>query len=480
MPSRLTIAQTHLHDAKTKLSTLEAKNSVLLAEGSTATLEDMETHASAIDSARKDVETAVREVSVAQRLTDLDTSAQAAVVSSTSDRRDDRRELLTASPGFERDPMWGFRSTGHFAQSVFRFQSCARNSQPVPAALAEQFAFITRATHDFLTHEEAELKAKVKGYSPPFAADDTFREGYTQDGLMVPPEVRQTIWQPTYDNSDLLPLFAPETSSAAVIDFLADETTPWGAAGIIPYWLAEVEQLKTSRFPTEPRSARMQKIGVMVLGSNEIMADAPLLSSRINEKVPLAMGYKIVDAFIRGNGAGKPLGYEAPSYGGRVVVPKSTNQRAGTINADNITAMYSRLLEGPGGRSRWLAHRSDVPQFVGLKIGNEPSWTAQNQGLKDAPNGMLLGAPIVFTQHAKAVGAQGDLSLINFAGYSAFVHSSGTRFDASMHLYFDFDKFAWRFISRVAGLPLLTTPQIPEDGGSDNSLSYFVQLAVRS
>jgi HK97 family phage major capsid protein len=477
MPSRLTIAQTHLHDARTKLTSLEAKNRDLLAEGSTATMEDMEAHATAIDAARQEVETAAREVTATQRLADLDSTASA-VIASTSDRRDDRRELLTATPGFERDPMWGFKSTGHFAQSVFRFQSCAKHSQPMPTALQEQFSFITRATHAFLAQEDAELKAR--GFSSSFNADDSFREGYTQDGLMVPPEVRQTIWVPTYETSDLLPLFAPETSSAAAIDFLADETTPWGAAGIIPYWLAEVEQLKTSRFPTEPRSARMQKIGVMVIGSNEIMADAPLLTSRINEKVPLAMGYKIVDAFIRGNGAGKPLGYEAASYKGMVVVPKSTSQRAATINAENITNMYARLLEGPGGRSRWIAHRSDVPQFVGLKIGNEPSWTAQNQGLKDAPSGMLLGTPIVFTQHAKALGAQGDLSLINFAGYSAFVHSSGTRFDASMHLYFDFDKFAWRFISRVAGLPLLSTPQIPEDGGSDNSLSYFVQLAVRA
>lgn len=459
MPSRLTIAQTHLHDAETALAALSAQNRTLL-DDPAATVEQMDAHAAAIDTARETVAAAQREVAAAQRLTDLERQAPAAA--STP---------ITVTPRAERDPQRGFASIGHFAQAVWLRQGATRGLWSQPAD--ERLDMIMSETARGLAQEKADL-ARFGA-----AAPATFhRETQSTDGLMVPPDFRQEIWKPTYEADDLLPLFAPETTSSIVVQLMADETTPWGASGIKAYWVNEGAQITASKLATSPRQVQLHKAGCLVYATDELLIDTALLTARINEKAPQALAWLISESLIRGNGVAKPLGYEDAAYGGVVAVAKETNQKAASISTENVLKMSARTLQGPGSRISWLAHRSVIPQIAALKIGVEPSWTNQNQGLREAPNGMLLGFPMKFSQHCQPVGTQGDLTLIDFSGYASFIHSSGTRFDSSIHLYFDFDISAFRWIVRIGGMPYLSTPVSPYKGS--DTLSHFVQLATRS
>lgn len=468
MASKLTTLQTQRYQLAEEAKALRSQARILASDDTPFDAEKIAALKAQIEAKDAEIAAKDQEIKAVQDLLALEAQAPAAVTYSNP---------LQATPQVEKDPKWGFASIGHYAQGVYTLQHCNRQGIPVPSRLAEQFQFVDAITSKFLQQEAQELRAH--GFSA--AADTPFhQESYSEDGRMVPPEFRQEIWKPAYEADDLLQFFAPETSSSSVIDFLADESTPWGASGIIAYWVAEGAQLTASKLTTQPRSVRMQKVGVFVSTTNELLQDAPLLSSRLNEKAPLALGWQIAEGWIRGNGIGKPLGYEAAANAGRIEVPKETSQKAGTIYAENVSNMSARIAEGPGSRLLWLCHRSCIPRLISLKIGNEPSWVAQNQGLQGAPNGMLLAVPIKFSQHATVAGTVGDISLIDFSGYAAFVHSSGTRFDASLHLYFDFDKYALRWIARVAGMPLLSTPIIPRSGGADNSLSHFVQLATRA
>lgn len=380
------------------------------------------------------------------------------------------RNPLSAIPNAENDPKRGYRSVGEFASDVYQMHVCHRRAVPLDSRTAARLAVVMNDTEKFAAQEMAEPGFRVA------APSQLHQEGNSTDGLMVPIDFRQEIWKPAFEGDDLLPLFNPQTTSSRVVQFAADETTPWGAAGIKAYWTAEGAEKTPSKLSTAPREVHLHKIAALVYSTDELLQDTALLTARINEAAPRAIGWEVVEAFVRGDGVGKPRGIEnSPAV---VVVAKETNQKAGTIYTENVLNMASRINEGPGSKLMWLAHRSTIPQVATLKIGAEPSWTNQNQGLREAPNGMLLGVPVKFTQHARFRGAQGDLTLIDFSGYAAFVHSSGTKFDSSIHLYFDYDITAFRWVFRVGGMPILSAA-ITQANGSE-TVSHFVQLAVRA
>jgi HK97 family phage major capsid protein len=393
------------------------------------------------------------------------------------------RQPLTVQPRSEQDPKRGFASIGDYAIAAKNFQGARSGrymGQVDPRMLAieaETQRFLAREREEMAKHgiDASAQTYSTSGYSAA-APTNTHMEGHSEDGLMVPPEFRQEIWRPAFELDDLLSLFQPQTTSSPVVQFAADETTPWGAAGIQAYWVAEAGQLTRSRLATQPRECRLHKAAVMTTATSELLEDTTLLTSRLNVLAPQAIGWLIGEALIRGTGAGKPLGWEnSPAL---VTVNKETNQAANTILPRNVLNMAARVIAGAGSRLVWLNNRDTIPEIASLKIGNEPSWTNQNGGMREAPNGNLLGSPIFWTEHAKTLGTTGDIGLINLAGYVFFVHSGGTKFDSSIHLYFDYDISAFRWIIRVGGMPYLSQPITPANGG--NTRSHFVYLQTRA
>lgn len=461
MASRLTTLQSERHTLTQEREQLRAQISTLLADTST-TEEQLTAHQASITA--KDAEIAAKDAQISQVQALLQIEAQAPAVTT-------HRQPLSATPRAEDDPRRGYRTVGEYARDVKAWQDSSRNGVPMDSRTMERLSVVMADTRRFAAEEAAEY-ARFGAAAP----TPLHQEGNSTDGLMVPVDFRQEIWKPTFENDDLLPFFNPQTTSSRVVQFAADETTPWGAAGIKAYWTAEGAQKTPSRLSLAPREVHLHKIAALVYSTDELLQDTALLTARINEAAPRAIGWEVTEAFIRGDGVGKPRGIEnSPAI---VVVAKETNQKAGTIYTENVLNMASRINEGPGSRLLWLAHRSTIPSIATLKIGNEPSWTNQNQGLREAPNGMLLGVPVKFTQHARFRGTQGDLTLIDFSGYAAFVHSSGTKFDSSIHLYFDYDITAFRWVFRVGGMPILSAA-IAQANGSE-TVSHFVQLATRA
>lgn len=458
MASPLTIAQTRLRDLQAQIPTLTGTDT------SSFTAEQRQEHTARVTALTADIQAARADVAAIEAL--LAQEAQAPATTSV-------RQPTQVTPRAEQDPRRGFSSIGHFARSVLQFQNSRTNGIPMDSRTAELMQVVVNDTQQFSAEEQAEMRRLGISAAAP---SPLHQEGHSTDGLMVPVDFRNEIWKPTYENDDLLPLFNPQPTSSRVVQFAADETTPWGAAGVKAYWTAEGAQKTPSKLSLAPREVHLHKIAALVYTTDELLQDAALLTSRINEAAPRAIGWEVSEALIRGNGVGKPLGFEnSPAL---VVVAKETNQKAGTIYSENILKMAARINEGPGSRLIWLAHRSGIPSVAALQIGGTLAWTNQNQGLREAPNGVLLGAPIKFTQHAKSVGTQGDLMLVDLSGYAAFVHSSGTRFDSSIHLYFDYDITAFRWVFRVGGMPYLSAP-VTQANGSD-TISHFVELATRA
>ena len=167
---------------------------------------------------------------------------------------------------------------------------------------------------------------------------------------------------------------------------------------------------------------------------------------------------------------------------------KVSSQTATTFHADNAAAMMARMPGQSFGRSVWLINQDVVPQI--LKLGfavTTAAGTAAGAGaLYLPPNGLansgaygsLLGRPIVVTEACATLGTTGDVILADLTKYLTVVKAGGVRSDTSIHLWFDQNATAFRFVLRLNGQPWLSAAITRKNGS--NTLSHFVKLDTRS
>jgi len=349
----------------------------------------------------------------------------------------------------EQDPMRGFATAADFARSV--------RAACIPGGRVDQRLM-------------ALSQIGAAAPSSPY-----HEEGHSQEGYMVPPAVRDGIWDIAFEPTDLQGLVFVEDTERNAVNWVRDESTPWGATGIQAKWRAEASAMTPSRLVTDPSQLRIHELYAFASATEEELEDAPLTSSRLVRGAGRAIQWKASDAIMRGTGAGQPLGWlNAPCL---ITQAAEGGQTADTIVAKNVLKMYARMLDNPGSNWLWVMTRDSVPQLVDLKIGNEPAWQAQNQGLQQAPSGMLLGVPIRFSRHCSALGDVGDISLIDLNGYYLLRRAGGVRFATSIHLYFDFNASAFRWTFRLGGQPFLSAAVTQPN--SQSSQSSFITLAAR-
>lgn len=345
------------------------------------------------------------------------------------------------------DPTGQFRSFGEFAQTVYRNSG---NNRVGP--LDERLALMQAA-----------------------APTNTHREGSSQEGYMVPPEYRDRVWRAVEHQADnFLAQVDLESTNSNAINDLYDDSNPWTAGGVSAVWRTELAQMTASRMlPEKPRTLRIDELYAFVVASEELIADAPRLTSRLEVKVPEAIGWTIDDAILYGNGVGKPLGiYNAASL---ISVAKEGSQTADTIVAANVIKMYTRLLPGSLARAYWRINSDALPQIMGLKFADDrPMWV---NNYRDAPGGILLGLPIRFSQHSKTLGDKGDIMLCDMKGYYAARRAEAQQAE-SIHLYFDYNLKAFRTIVRIGGQPHLAAAVSPKNGSTTQG--HFVTLDERA
>ena len=302
-------------------------------------------------------------------------------------------------------------------------------------------------------------------------------EGSGPDGgYAVPPEFAQQISSLAYGEESLLGMADTLEISGNTMTFPKDETTPWGSTGITATWEGEGVQSTPKKPALGESQLKLRKLKVLVAASDELLADASAMSGYITRKCGEAVDWKVNDAIINGTGAGQPMGI---LKGGSVVeVAKVSGQTADTIVAQNIADMYSRVLMGGGANLAWLINPDAFGQIITLKLGDMPVWVPNNGGFQGAPNGLLMGRPVVLTDACKTVGDVGDIILANMAGYRAITKAGGAEFATSMHLWFDQDLQAFRLTFRMDGQPALQAAVTPPN--SSNKRSHFVTLAVRT
>lgn len=347
---------------------------------------------------------------------------------------------------------FGFRSMGEFAQNVLRAYTSNRPVDPRLLAAATTYGV----------------------------------EGVGADGgYLVPPEFRNQINSLIMAEDTLMSRTdnSPTDSNTVVVP--TDEATPWGTSGVRVYTRGEAQAMTQSKPALKDITVKLNEIYAFVPVTDELLQDAPLLSTYLTTKAGDAINFAMNNYIINGNGVGQPLGIlNSPAL---VTQPAEGSQIAGTIHAKNILNMWSRMPAGVRARAVWLINQDAEPQIMSMgmpvvsassttPVGGMPIYMPPG-GLSASPYGTLLGRPVITTEACSQLGTVGDIIFAFLGGYFMPFKSGGVRSDISMHLFFDQGLTCFRWTFRVGGQPWLAAPIARKNG--TNTLSHFVTLAAR-
>lgn len=293
------------------------------------------------------------------------------------------------------------------------------------------------------------------------APSSTSSSGTPADGgYAIPPDFRQEIMRKVMGEASIVPFTDQQTSSSNALTFPIDETTPWQASGGVRVnWTAEGSKITESKMALGEATVKLEKIAALLPVTEELLSDAPALSRYISSKVPANIGFALNDAIINGDGTGKPLGI-LPSAA-KLEVPAETGQVADTITYGNIVRMWSRLHAPGKSKSVWLVNPIVDEQLMMMSFpgtGTAVPVYMPPGGAADTPYARLFGRPVIPTEACPIVGDAGDIILTDLSQYMTVTKTEGMRADVSMHLYFDYDIMAFRFILRFGGKPWWTGP----------------------
>jgi HK97 family phage major capsid protein len=235
---------------------------------------------------------------------------------------------------------------------------------------------------------------------------------------------------------------------------------------------------KPEREPTfGQRLLTMYKYAAVTQFGDELLGDD--FTGELPGEVTTAVGGQIVnkmneDITIDGNGSSQPLGALNNSNSALIAVNRAT---ASTFSAADAFNMYERHTHGPN--SVWMISRRVLSKLFALQTTNNTmvTWIAN---LRDKPQMLLLGLPVIVTDLLPTLGTKGDVALVNGDFYAMGLRQALT-VESSIHFAFTADVTTYRFVARGGGIPLPTSTYAYKVDGSGNKVdphSPFVVLDV--
>ena len=431
-----------LRELKSRKAALIDQASALNAAAAAANRDLSDTELAQFDQLKAQIEETNRKIEAQQFLAEQQASLGVEVPDGT----------IRVSDNIDLDPKRGFASFGEFAKCV------------AGAKIGRGFD---------------QRLGRMAAAPSTFGSESVGADG----GFSIPPQFSSDIWRLSLGESSLIPLTQNTEVSGNSMIFPKDESTPWGGNGVQVYWQNEAAAASGSKPYLGTNTLVLHKMISLVPVTNELIQDGFAIGSYLSQVAPERIAYKANEAILYGDGVGKPFG--ALTSPAAVVQAKDAGQSASTLSVANIANMVSRLIVGELGNAIWIANPDLLPPLEALTVGNYPVFLPSVQGsttqispsLAAASYGMLKGRPLLLSEHAAAFSSKGDLNLLSLRGYRTITKAGGVQSETSMHLYFDADVTAFRFIFRINGMPILSNPITPPK--SSNTRSHFVTLAAR-
>jgi HK97 family phage major capsid protein len=306
-----------------------------------------------------------------------------------------------------------------------------------------------------------------------------------EGGFLIPEEHRNELLQNAIQKSDFMSRTTqiPMAVNTVNIPYIKDTDHSGGTihGGVRLYWVGEEAALTKSRPDFGQVQLSLNKLVGLAYASSEILEDSPisigpLLNKAFTDAWPWQMDYEV----LNGSGTGRPRGIL--NEAALISQAKETGQVAATIVSQNIIKMYSRMPAANKRNAIWIINEDVFPALATMTIdvgmGGVPVYLPANS-LAGQPHDTLMGKPLIQSEHCQTLGTVGDIYFADLTQYLIGTKAgSSFRQETSIHLKFDTDESAFRFVWRVDGKswwPSAITPR-----HSSTTLSPFIALATRS
>jgi len=305
----------------------------------------------------------------------------------------------------------------------------------------------------------------------------------SQGGYLIPQEYATRLHNVQLETATIRPraTFFPMGTNRLAINAVVDEDHSSSLfGGITLYRPGEAEQKTTSKPTFRQVVLTLHKIVGLTTVSDEMIEDSPQsIETLITSMFGQAVAWQEDDDYINGTGINQALG--VANAGCLIAQAAEPAQAANTVIAANIVKMWARMHPICHKNAVWLCNPSVLPQLyqLGIAVGTGGSVVfTPAGGLSTSPYATLMGRPLIPSEHCQALGTQGDILLADFTQYAVGgkASSGAPKVAQSMHIYFDYDLVAFRFVLRYDGQPLWRVALTPQHG---NTLSPFVALATR-
>lgn len=305
-------------------------------------------------------------------------------------------------------------------------------------------------------------------------------------GFSVPPQFASMIWNDLQDMAyNLMAMTDQYTVTGESLTFPAVAETSradgsrWG--GVRAYWIAEAAQMTGSNPTLREMKLEPQQLAVLIYATDKLLNNAPALNTFLSRAARDEIMFAVNNAIVFGDGVGKPTGVmNSPAL---VTVSAETGQGSATIVIENINNMWARMNARARMNAVWLINQDVEPQLEGLAAtagtGGFPVYLPQGAGgpmIQEASTPRLKGRPVLPVEYCQTLGTTGDIILVNLQ-YYAMGMQGGIQEAMSMHLRFDYNETAFRFVFAVDGKTWLDSALTPLN--STNTLSPYVALDSR-
>jgi HK97 family phage major capsid protein len=314
-------------------------------------------------------------------------------------------------------------------------------------------------------------------HHPGLKIQDSMSEGVPGDGgFAVPSETASMIHSVSLENEIVMPraFVQPMKSNEISIPAMtigSHSVSLFG--GFRAYYKAELGQLDEANPKTRAMVLEAKKLTGLLQFSNELCEDIPGGEDQIIQICGKGLAWYRDRAFLKGTGAGMPLGILNADC--TIEVAKEVGQTRATdpVQYVNLAKMVGSLHPACFLRSVWVVHPTLIPALLQLVIpvGTGGSYIPVLK--EDSGQFTIMTRPVLFSEKVESSGNKGDILLADFSQYCVGLRS-GMRFDKSIHVAFKTDETTARLIERHDGQPLWDAPLTLEDGTT--KVSPFVVL----
>lgn len=266
----------------------------------------------------------------------------------------------------------------------------------------------------------------------------------TEGGYTVPDEFERQLIEALEENNIFRGMaHIIHTSSGTRKIPIAEET---GEAS----WIDEGEEIPETTLTFGQTTLSAYKLGTMIKISNELLHDSAFdLAAYISRRFGVTMGNAEENAFINGDGIGKPLGI-LDDAGAQVGVTAASQT---AVTFDEIYQLYYALKSPYRKKATFLCNEALVLQMMTIKDANDNYiW---KPGLGIAEPDTLLNRPLKTSSYMPAVEADNKTLLFGDMSYYWIADRVGRTFRRLNELYARTDQVGFLTTQRVDGKLIL-------------------------